>query len=141
MGTTERTSIKPRKVETLESKSTVSVALIGTPYVGKTTLFDLLTGLSQRAGNWPGTTVEVRSGTHRRDGRTLEITDLPAVYSLTSNSPDEQVAATSSPGKSLTVVVMLNATNLERSSYLAAEYLNMSAGYCAINMMDERNSG
>ncbi|MGI5835478.1 MAG: ferrous iron transport protein B [Chloroflexota bacterium] len=144
MGTTERTSIQPRKVETLESKSTVSVALIGTPYVGKTTLFDLLTGLSQRAGNWPGTTVEVRSGTHRRDGRTLEITDLPAVYSLTSNSPDEQVARDFIvKEKPDVVVVMLNATNLERSLYLAAEILELRAPVIvAINMMDVAlNSG
>lgn len=121
----------------------LSIALVGPPYVGKTTLFDLLTGLSQRAGNWPGTTVEVRSGTYRRNGRALEITDLPAVYSLTANSPDEQVArdfiVKEQPD---VVVVILNATNLERSLYLAAEVLDLRAPVVmAINMMDVAMKG
>lgn len=144
MDLTELTPVGALQGRPQEPKTTVSVALMGTPYVGKTTLFDLLTGLSQHAGNWPGTTVEVRSGTHRRDGRTLEITDLPAVYSLTSNSPDEQVARNFIvKERPDVVVVILNATNLERSLYLAAETLELRAPVVvAINMMDVAlNSG
>ncbi len=121
-----------------EPRKTLSVALMGPPYVGKTTLFDLLAGLSTHAGNWPGTTVEIRSGIHRRDGILLEMVELPSVYSLTSNSPDEQVArdylVKEQPD---TLVVMLNATNLERGLYLVSEALELPVPVVvAINMMD-----
>lgn len=120
------------------SRETLSVALLGAPYVGKTTLFNLLTGLSQHTGNWPGTTVEIRRGSHRRDNRTFEIVELPDVYSLTANSPDEQVArGYIAQEKPDVVVVLLNATNLERSLYLVAEVLELpSPVVVAINMMD-----
>ncbi|MHB8992941.1 MAG: ferrous iron transport protein B [Chloroflexota bacterium] len=120
------------------ARETLSVALLGAPYAGKSTLFNLLTGLSQHTGSWPGTTVELRKGIHRWGGRSLEIVELPDVYSLTASSPDEQVArdyvAREKPD---VVVVLLNATNLERSLYLVAEALELpSPVVVAINMMD-----
>lgn len=134
---------EPGRVVALPPKSiapreTPSVALLGAPYVGKSTLFNLLTGLSQRVGSWPGTTVELRTGTHRKGDRSFEIVDLPAVYSLTANSPDEQVARDYISGQRPdVVVVVLNATNLERTLYLVAEALELSSPVVvAINMMD-----
>ena len=138
MGQAEGSPAKAALPGTTPPTRPLSLALLGPPYVGKSTLFDLLTGLSQHAGNWPGTTVEVRSGTHRWDGRTLEIVDLPAVYSLTANSPDEQVARDYIVREKPDVLlVMLNATNLERSLYLVSEALELPAPIIVVvNMID-----
>jgi len=70
----------------------ITVALAGQPNVGKSTLFNLLTGLNQHVGNWPGKTIERRTGTCHFNGHTLEIVDLPGTYSLTANSLEEQIA-------------------------------------------------
>ena len=64
----------------------LTVALIGQPNVGKSTVFNMLTGLSQHVGNWPGKTVEQKTGTYRYDGTTLSLVDLPGTYSLTAKS-------------------------------------------------------
>jgi len=100
------------------------VALAGPPNVGKSTVFNLLTGLSQHVGNWPGKTVEQKSGNYRRDGVELEIVDLPGTYSLTANSLEEQVARDFIIQKKPDVVIaLLNAANLERTLYLVAELM------------------
>ncbi|MDP2994717.1 MAG: FeoB small GTPase domain-containing protein, partial [Anaerolineales bacterium] len=65
------------------------IALAGQPNMGKSTLFNLLTGLNQHVGNWPGKTVERREGHFNLDGRTFRLVDLPGTYSLTANSPEE----------------------------------------------------
>ena len=70
----------------------IKIALVGNPNCGKTTLFNKLTGLNQKAGNFPGVTVEKRSGlSTMADGQKYEIIDLPGSYSLSSTSPDESV--------------------------------------------------
>jgi len=70
-----------------------SIAIIGNPNAGKTTLFNCLTGLRQKVGNYPGVTVEKKEG-HIQfdDGQEVTLIDLPGTYSLTANSPDEKVA-------------------------------------------------
>src|ERR1041385_5805731 len=68
------------------------LALAGQPNVGKSTLFNLLTGLNQHVGNWPGKTIEQRSGSFAIDQREFGIVDLPGTYSLTANSPEEVIA-------------------------------------------------
>ena len=68
------------------------IALAGQPNMGKSTLFNLLTGLNQHVGNWPGKTVERREGHFDLDGRTARLVDLPGTYSLTANSPEEVIA-------------------------------------------------
>ena len=70
----------------------LTIALIGQPNVGKSTVFNMLTGLSQHVGNWPGKTVEQKTGIYRHDGVSLNLVDLPGTYSLTANSEEERVA-------------------------------------------------
>ena len=68
----------------MEKERAITVALAGQPNVGKSTVFNLLTGLSQHVGNWPGKTVEQKVGTHRHEDTTMRIVDLPGTYSLTA---------------------------------------------------------
>ena len=70
----------------------LTVALAGQPNVGKSTLFNILTGLSQHVGNWPGKTVEKKEGTHATEAFEMRIVDLPGTYSLTAFSEEERVA-------------------------------------------------
>ena len=71
---------------------TIVVALAGAPNTGKSTVFNLLTGLSQHVGNWPGKTIEQKTGNVHRGNLTMNIVDLPGTYSLTANSAEEQIA-------------------------------------------------
>lgn len=117
---------------------TITVALAGSPNVGKSTVFNLLTGLSQYVGNWPGKTVEQKTGTFRHGNLTMNIVDLPGTYSLTANSAEEQIArdylVTEKPD---VVVAVLNAASLERNLYLMAELIELAPRMViALNMMD-----
>ncbi len=116
----------------------VVVALAGQPNVGKSTIFNLLTGLSQHVGNWPGKTVERREGTLVRDGVRLRIVDLPGTYSLSANSEEERIARDFIIKECPDVVVMIaNAAALERSLYLLAELLILPVPLVlGLNMMD-----
>lgn len=114
------------------------IALAGQPNVGKSTLFNMLTGLNQHVGNWPGKTVERREGAFFHSGREYGVVDLPGTYSLTANSPEEVIAREfilrEQPD---VVVVMANAANLERSLYLLAELMALSIPLMVVlNMMD-----
>ncbi len=92
------------------------IALAGQPNVGKSTLFNLLTGLNQHVGNWPGKTVERREGRFVIEGRDFGIVDLPGTYSLTANSPEEIIAREFILREQPDLVVaIVNAANLERS--------------------------
>ena len=68
------------------------VALAGQPNVGKSSVFNTLTGLNQHVGNWPGKTVEQRTGVYSHNGTTYQLVDLPGTYSLTANSLEEIIA-------------------------------------------------
>jgi ferrous iron transport protein B len=114
------------------------VALAGQPNVGKSTVFNLLTGLSQHVGNWPGKTVEQKTGTLCYRGQVMRLVDLPGTYSLTANSPEEQVARDfiihERPD---VVVVVVDAATLERSLYLLAEILHLPVPVVlGLNMVD-----
>jgi len=115
------------------------VALAGQPNVGKSTIFNLLTGLNQHVGNWPGKTVEKKVGHHRfGDDVLLEIIDLPGTYSLTANSLEERISRDFIiQERPDVVVVVADATHLERGLYLLAEVLSLPVrAVFAINMMD-----
>jgi ferrous iron transport protein B len=116
----------------------MSIALVGQPNVGKSTIFNILTGLSQHVGNWPGKTVEKKEGVHRADAVLMRLVDLPGTYSLTSFSEEERVTRDYiiSAKPDLTVLV-LNAAALERSLYLLAELLLLTDRVIvAVNMLD-----
>ena len=120
------------------NERTITVALAGAPNTGKSTVFNLLTGLSQHVGNWPGKTVEQKTGTVRRGNLTMNIVDLPGTYSLTANSAEEQIARDYLIKENPDVVVaVLNAASLERNLYLVAELIELSPRLIiALNMMD-----
>ncbi len=114
------------------------IALAGQPNIGKSTLFNLLTGLNQHVGNWPGKTVERREGVFHDDGRSLCLIDLPGTYSLTANSPEELIAREFILREQPDVVIaVVSAANLERSLYLVAELVSLPTPLVvALNMMD-----
>ncbi len=114
------------------------VALAGQPNVGKSTVFNILTGLSQHVGNWPGKTVEKKEGAHFSDDVELQIIDLPGTYSLTAFSEEERVARDFIISANPDVIVhLVNASALERSLYLLSELLLLGPPIVvAVNMID-----
>ncbi|MGC8633588.1 MAG: ferrous iron transport protein B [Candidatus Limnocylindrales bacterium] len=120
----------------------ISVALAGQPNVGKSTVFNLLTGLSQHVGNWPGKTVEQKTGSYHLQGDTEEIelrlVDLPGTYSLTADSPEERIARDFIiRDRPDLVVLIVNVAALERNLYLLAELLALPVPIVvALNMLD-----
>ena len=118
---------------------TLTIALAGNPNCGKTTLFNALTGARHHVGNWPGVTVERRSGTFEHGGSTMEVVDLPGTYSLSARSEDERVASQflASPEVDL-VLNVLDASNLERNLYLSTQLLELGKPVAfVLNMVDD----
>lgn len=120
-----------------------TVALLGNPNTGKSTLFSALCGVAQRVANYPGVTVEKKVGRTEIAGRTLDIIDLPGTYSLAPKSPDEMVAVDvllgrrSDMAKPDVVLVIVDASNLERNFYLLSQVLELGLPtVVALNMMD-----
>lgn len=116
----------------------ITAALAGQPNVGKSTVFNMLTGLNQHVGNWPGKTVEQRSGVCSYDGVEMTIVDLPGTYSLTANSQEELIAReyiiTQHPQ---VVAAIVNAAILERGLYLVAELMALDVPLViGLNMID-----
>lgn len=104
------------------------IALAGNPNVGKTSLFNALTGARQTVGNWPGVTVEHKSGTATHQGKQYEIIDLPGIYSLSGGSPDEQVARSYILNEKPDLVInIVDASNLERNLYLTVQLMELGA--------------
>ena len=94
----------------------LKIALAGNPNVGKSSLFNALTGLHQHTGNWPGKTVASAVGQCCADGAEIELVDLPGTYSLSAHSPEEEVAAEYiSFGGADAVIVVCDAAALERN--------------------------
>lgn len=120
------------------SDKTFLIGLAGQPNVGKSTIFNLLTGLSQHVGNWPGKTVERKEGAFARNGTQLRIVDLPGTYSLTANSAEERLARDFILHERPDVIVMIaDASALERNLYLLAELLVLPVPVVlGLNMMD-----
>jgi ferrous iron transport protein B len=114
------------------------IGVVGNPNCGKTTLFNALTGAKQRVGNWPGVTVERKSGEYLHEGKRIELVDLPGIYSLSAASLDEEVARNYIlSGEADLIVNILDASNLERNLYLTVQLLEMNVPLVlALNMMD-----
>src|SRR5262245_34742041 len=122
---------------------TLTVALIGNPNTGKSTLFSALAGVRQRVGNYPGVTVEKKLGQTEFHGRAFTIVDLPGTYSLSPRSPDEMVAVDVLLGRQTdaptidVVVCIVDASNLERNLYLVSQVLELGLPtVIAMNMVD-----
>ncbi len=119
-------------------EKTIVVGLAGQPNVGKSTIFNLLTGLSQHVGNWPGKTVERKEGKLVHQDKNLRLVDLPGTYSLTANSEEERITRDFILHEPPDVIVMIaDASALERNLYLLAELLVLPAPVVlGVNMMD-----
>ena len=118
---------------------TLKLALVGNPNVGKSTLFNALTGLRQHTGNWPGKTVEAAVGEYRYHGRSYRLTDLPGLYSLQARSEEERVAAEYITDEALDcTVVVCDATCLARSLILALQVMCLAKRMIlCVNLSDE----
>jgi ferrous iron transport protein B len=116
----------------------VRVALIGNPNVGKSVIFNSLTGAKQHTGNWPGKTVEKKVGTFKHEGYEFEVVDLPGVYSLSAVSDDEKVARQYIVDHRPDVVVdIVNASQLERNLYLTLLLIELQVNLVVVlNMYD-----
>ncbi len=119
-------------------KQTFTVALAGNPNSGKTTIFNNLTGTRQKVGNWPGVTVEKKQGHVKQNGYDITLVDLPGTYSLTAYSIEEIVARDFIlDEKPDVVVVIIDASNLERNLYLATQIRELDTKVIfALNMVD-----
>lgn len=123
-------------------KNMYTIGLVGNPNCGKTTLFNALTGSKQRVGNWPGVTVERKSGEYRLDNARIEVVDLPGTYSLDVDdreiSLDERIARDyAHTGEADLIVNIVDAANLERNLYLTTQLAEMGVSLLVVlNMTD-----
>ncbi|HKD35191.1 MAG TPA: ferrous iron transporter B, partial [Pirellulales bacterium] len=124
-------------------QKSVTVALIGNPNTGKSTLFSALAGVRQRVGNYPGVTVEKKIGQTEIAGRRFALVDLPGTYSLAPRSPDEMLAVDVLLGRRSDVAApdallcIVDASNLERNLYLVSQVLELGLPtVVALNMID-----
>ena len=116
-----------------------TIALAGNPNVGKSTVFNALTGMKQHTGNWPGKTVSNAEGKFVYKDTTFHLVDLPGAYSLDSVSPDEQVTSEYiRSGKADMILLVADATCLERNLILIREILSVTRNaVLCLNLMDE----
>ncbi len=114
-------------------------ALAGNPNCGKTTLFNLLTGSTAYVGNWPGVTVDKKTGTYKKGSEPVQIVDLPGIYSLSPYTPEEVISRNFIlEEKPACVINIVDATNLERNLYLTTQLMEIDVPIViALNMMDE----
>ena len=136
-------------MNTIVKKNPLTIALVGNPNTGKSTLFNALTGLKQKVGNYPGVTVERKTGSVEIEGLRHTVIDLPGTYSLNHKKIDERIAYQSLIGeyeyeeRPDLAVVVLDATNLDRNMYLATQVMDLGIPMIVLlNMSDlaeERN--
>ena len=122
-----------------KSEDDIVIAVAGNPNVGKSTLFNALTGMNQHTGNWPGKTVSNARGSCKYKGKNFVFVDLPGTYSLMSNSTEEEIARDFVCfGEPDLVVVVVDATCLERNLNLALQILEITKNVIVcVNLMDE----
>ena len=123
-------------------KTDFTVGVVGNPNCGKTTLFNVLTGSRQHVGNWPGVTVEKKTGEYSFSGKLIELVDLPGTYSLEAAddqvSLDEKVARDYVASKDADLIInIIDASNIERNLYLTSQLIEMRVPMILVlNMMD-----
>ncbi len=117
---------------------TATIALLGQPNSGKSTVFNALTGLRQHVGNWPGKTVEKKEGSFMLDGNEYAVADLPGSYSLTANSDEEVITREYiASGKADVVCILADSSQLERSLFMMADYAGINVpSFLVLNMAD-----
>ncbi len=132
----------PKSASRRPTGTDITIALLGQPNSGKSTLFNGLTGARQHVGNWPGKTVEHKSGTFSHGGRMFEVVDLPGAYGLNAASPEEEVTRDFIVrGETDAVVVFADASQLERSLYMLACFAGTKTpAVLALNLMDVAKS-
>ena len=120
-------------------KKKFKVALIGNPNCGKTSIFNMLTGARQHVGNYPGVTVESKSGNFTLDDAEIEIIDLPGVYSLSSNSPEEDVAFNELTKAGIDLILnVIDSSIARRSLYLTTQVAELHIPMLLVfNMSDD----
>lgn len=121
-----------------EIKNDYTIAIAGNPNVGKSTIFNALTGMKQHTGNWPGKTVTNAEGFFSHLGKSFKLVDLPGTYSIMSNSLEEEIARDyicfSNPD---CIVIVLDATSLERNLNLASQILEITNNVVVcVNLID-----
>lgn len=140
MGLT-RTSkkFKTKNKENIIKHNNNTIALLGNPNVGKTTIFNTLTGLHSHTGNWPGKTVSHQEGTLKINNKTYNIIDLPGIYSLNAYSEEEEIARDFIKQKDIGLIIMvLDSTSLERNLNLVLQTKNIKNNIIVcINLLDE----
>ena len=114
------------------------IVLLGQPNSGKSTVFNALTGSRQHVGNWPGKTVEKNDGYYTYKGTRYTVTDLPGSYGLSGNSDEEVITSDFiNSGQADLVCILVDASQLERSMYMAAEFAALDKpAVLLLNMMD-----
>lgn len=120
------------------TKKTIKISLAGNPNCGKTTLFNKLTGNNQYVGNWPGVTIEKKSGKFNFQNHSIEITDLPGIYSLAPYSQEEIITRNSIVEDQPDIIInVVDATNIERNLYLTTQLAELGKPIIiALNMID-----
>ncbi|MBQ3795132.1 MAG: ferrous iron transport protein B [Butyrivibrio sp.] len=115
-----------------------TIALLGQPNSGKSTLFNALTGLRQHVGNWPGKTVEKKEGSFTYGGKEYNVADLPGSYSLSANSDEEVITRDFiTSGKADIVCILADSSQLQRSLFMLADYAGINAPcFLLLNMAD-----
>ena len=138
---TEHVQLSDEQLKALahSKRKTLSVALIGNPNCGKTSLFNYASGAHARVGNYSGVTVDATSATTEMEGYVFHLTDLPGTYSLSCYSPEELYVRQHLANEHPDVVInVIDASNLERNLYLTTQLVDMNLRVvCALNMFDE----
>ncbi|MCG8573145.1 MAG: ferrous iron transport protein B [Spirochaetes bacterium] len=115
-----------------------TIAIVGNPNCGKTTLFNGLTGGNVKTGNWPGVTVEKREGKMSQGSQSITVVDLPGIYSFSAHSEDEKIARDYAlSGEPSLILNIIDGTNLERNLYMTTQLIEMKVPILVVvNMMD-----
>ena len=128
-----------RRESDKERGQVINIALVGNPNCGKTTLFNYVSGLNERVGNYSGVTVESKKGKYKLDGYKFNVFDLPGTYSISAYSPEELYVRKFIYGETPDIVInVIDSSNMERNLYLTTQLIDMDIKVIiALNMFDE----